>query len=464
MPAPTPISAPNLARLRRDGQTSNFYLTFHLPATVLACRLNGAPASFNSVIEINYDTVTSGAYGNVLAGMTLYVGSTPGADDLGQARIRVAPTSSILYLGETSDIAWVDNAYLTVVDEFQIWGRAPFVDGTTAYMDRNVAYSDQHTNCDPVPVLGPHAVTWLFGASVDVTFNASDSWVIGSTITGYSWSAPGSSGLAGGATATPTITYNATGTYRVSCAVTAANGKTFTGYRYVFVYSDNALPTTQFSVTSVRGAKESAGWTFQVTLYGEASRTQVRDRTMVILFARDWYGTEEISLGSVPGRENIVALGWIDGETINRTPDGAAPGEVVFEVKGTAAWLKMLQDFPAGILDFDGVPTAWTQFNDLNVQKGIWHFLHWRNTATMTMDCYPVSDSRQIAESSAPEGDPFQQLMTMAEQTILAEPVVDRFGRLTIEIDAQLIPVADRAGLPVLEEIADVDWTDQITI
>src|SRR3972149_2189681 len=133
-------------------------------------------------------------------------------------------------------------------------------------MDVDVAYSDQHVDFDPVPVLGSHAVLWLTGASISVDFDASDSWVFDSTISAYAWTAPGSSASSGMSTATPTITYNAAGIYRVYCTVTAANGKTPMGARNGFVFDDDNPPATGFQLANCEGSVDSGGWMFDVTM------------------------------------------------------------------------------------------------------------------------------------------------------------------------------------------------------
>jgi hypothetical protein len=142
----------------------------------------------------------------------------------------------------TSEIVWADNLYLTVVDEFGLWAKHPSLIGTTLeMMDYLTSYDTQHSDFAPVPVLGPDAVLWLSGATVSITPSAASSWVPGSTIASYEWQAVGASATSGLTTATPTITYDAAGVYRLRCTVTAANGEDWEGFRKVFVFE---LPST----------------------------------------------------------------------------------------------------------------------------------------------------------------------------------------------------------------------------
>jgi len=456
------LTGDELIKLRRDGQRARLYLAVHTPATVFTAQLNGTPSSDDKVATITYDGGSAG-YASCIAGQTVYVGSSPGAYNRGMARLRgtLSATSGTMKIGETSEIDWTDDDYLTVVDEFGLWPRHLRLSSAVTYMDYEVVYSNQHASCDPVPVLGPPAVAWLTAATVNVAFNASDSWVIGSSLSSYSWSAPGSSASSGMATATPTITYNAAGTYRVSCTITAANGKSFTGYRVVFVFTTAAQPATVFQLNSCSGEWQTGGWSFRVTMYDEALRSEIRDRAMVVLFARDFYGADEASIGPVADRENVIAVGWVDGESIVWSPE---QGTVTFDAQGPHWWMQRMAAFPCGIEDSASTPAAWTEFGDLTPARGMWHLLHWCTTATLMMDVSLTTDTREISVFDAPMGQIWQQLTQQAEGALLAHPACDRYGRLYVEIDTQVVPAASRSGYPVVHTLATQDWRDQVAI
>jgi hypothetical protein len=455
------ITADELTLLRTAGQYAELFLAIHKPATVYSARVNQTFTTTDGIAEITYDG-GSGTLANVLPGMTLYVGTSAGAYDKGMVRVRKAPSGTKFYIGETSEIFWEDNDYLTVVDEFGLWAKHPVTpDETTIYYDYDIAYSDQHATPDPVPVLGPPAITWLTGATVDVAFDGSLSWVLGGTITGFAWSAPGAAVTAGMDTATPTVTYNAPGTYRVSCTLTASNGKTFTGYRYVFVFSAASMPATAFQLDTCRGEWESGGWEYAVTMWDQASLTDIRDRAMVILFAKDTYGAAQQSIGPIAGREKVIAVGWINGESITQHPE---LGSVEFTVKGPNWWMDQMMAYPVGMRSVATAPTNWKEFQDLTIDKGLWHLLHWRTTATLMMDMFLTGDTRPAYSVEALFDTLWKQLDTLAYQSILAKPLCDRYGRLFIEPDAQIVPVADRASIPVVQELYSHDWQGAVDI
>src|SRR3972149_9191141 len=176
------ITAPELALLRSEGQWSKLYMAVLVPNTIYTARLASLPSSNDQVYEISHNT-GSGTLGNVKAGMLLYVGTSAGVYNLGMCRIRVAPDGTKIYIGETSEINWQSNCYLTIVDALDLWPRHIHVDEDGGLlMDVNVAYSDQHESFAPGPVLGPDAVLWLEGASLSVGFPPSNSLGVDSTI------------------------------------------------------------------------------------------------------------------------------------------------------------------------------------------------------------------------------------------------------------------------------------------
>jgi len=348
-----------LAYLRSPGQFSKIYLGFPQPSTIFTCRVNQTFTTTDMIREFIYDGGT-GTYTDILPGMTIWVGLSAGARDVGMCRVRKAPTSTVIYIGETSELDWADDLYITVKDDFGLWPKHMFRDiDHVVFMDYDVAYSDQHEDFDPVPVMGPDAVLFYQGTlgggnTIQTSFDASPSWVIESTITTYSWSAPGASATSGMSTATPTLTYNAPGTYRVSCLITAANGKSFTGYRKVIVFDLTALPVSQALLRSCTGDVEMGGWEAEIELYDSTELASIVERGECFIFARDWYGSvlaEDFSLVSssvsfVASTKRILNPAALDvftvGMTISVSGSTSNDGEYLV-VESTPTYLVVAQ-------------------------------------------------------------------------------------------------------------------------
>ena len=99
--------------VRQRPQETNENLFIFQPRTVLKCRVNN-PSIAKGARTIAYDTVSFGSYLDVIAGMTVLIGTSEGASDVGRIRLR-AITPSQMVVSENSDIKWEDDLYITVL-------------------------------------------------------------------------------------------------------------------------------------------------------------------------------------------------------------------------------------------------------------------------------------------------------------------------------------------------------------
>jgi hypothetical protein len=121
------ITAPELALLRLDRQHTKLFVALPAAPVVFAARVNQTFTSKtrDMCVQVTFDGVTTGAYTDILPGMTVLFGTTAGGWDVGIARVRLAATSTLLKIGEMSD-AYLDNdQYITVVRDFAPWACQP---------------------------------------------------------------------------------------------------------------------------------------------------------------------------------------------------------------------------------------------------------------------------------------------------------------------------------------------------
>lgn len=453
-------TAGELTNLRKASQWSRLFLAIHKPNTIYTATLSSVPSPKDRVVEIAF-TGGAGTLANVRPHMTLYVGTTAGAYDLGVARIRKAPIAGTFYIGEESEIDWQTSCHLTVVDEFDLWARhINTVSDTEFYMDTDVAYTNQNSVFDPVPVMGSHRVLHLTGATVNTQFDWSNSWVIGSTISAYLVEAPGSASITNSTTATPTVTFDAAGWYPVYLTVTAASGKTHTGVRYVYVYDDDNPPAKVFQLESCSADYETGGWSFDVTMQADIALADAPERALCLLFAEDHYGDTEVSMGQVAGSENIVCVGKIAEEHISIDPEQS---EIGLRIEGMQYWLQKVYAFPTGVLQTTTTPTNWAEMQDPTVDKVVWRLLHWGSTATTIMDVYPTNDTRLAAELVSPASNLWAQMQELAFATIYARTGVDRYSRLFIETEPQLVVSGSRTWATVMT-LTKKDWQERVSV
>jgi hypothetical protein len=239
------------------------------------------------------------------------------------------------------------------------------------------------------------------------------------------------------------------------------SGKSTIGYRYIYVYDETHRPESVFTVGNLSVDYDSGGWSFDVTAYGDLSA--VRDRAKVILFAKDYYGDTQISLGQAHERENIVAIGYINSES---TEYNAEMSQVTFNVQGPQYWLNNMSGFPPGV-EILGV-ASWTRILNLTVDKAVWHLLHWRSTATNVIDVRLSGDTRLASAFEVPAESIWAQMVEIAQTSIFANPGCNRLGQLSLEIEPQLVPATpsdpDERTWATVMELTKADWQDKISM
>lgn len=440
------LSPDQKALLRTPSQRNDLGFAVLQPKTVFSCQINDTFTTHDMVLEFIYDNVTTGSYSDVVVGMTMYIGTTAGAYDLGVCRVRKAATSTILYVGETSEIDFDDNLYVTVVREHSLWARHLVTESSSVvYMDGDVEYSDQHTNFDPVPILGGDVVVDVESYPVTITFpKVVDSWVFGDTIASYSFAADEGTVLNGTST-NPSLridSYPTNGYIEVALTITTTSGgKSFTGYRYVYVFDTTHRPITDFELETCRVDKGVGGWTLEVTLNDSDDIALTHHRGLAILFTKDYFGGTAGVVGLDVDRENILMSAWIYQHTDTNDIE-FAPRKL--EVHGAHQWLQKISCFPTGIrLD---ATASWTDIPALTVSKGLWHLLHWRTTATAVMDIYLNDGDLYTKECSTAAQNIWAQIADIAMSQIVAEPRCSHNKGLYVGRPYNLLSASDRAA------------------
>src|SRR3989304_10604647 len=109
------FTSTELATLRKRPHAVEYFAAIHQPKVIWSGNLGSVlPNSFPGSSVVARGT-SSGHLANILAGMTLRVGTGTNLDDLGTIRIRRAPTGSTLAIATFSSgfINWKSGACLT---------------------------------------------------------------------------------------------------------------------------------------------------------------------------------------------------------------------------------------------------------------------------------------------------------------------------------------------------------------
>lgn len=470
-----------LSAVRLDGQWTKVRMIIVPQQVVLACKASGSLVNDDAVQSISITSITSGSTSLVQSGMTCYVGSGSGLDDLGMVRVK-ACTSAVMTFARVSGIDWSSDTHLTVVDDFGLWHKLPVLDTeattTAIMMDDNVVYTDQNTNIAPVPVFGPDCAFSFVSGSI--LYDGSNSWCpdTAEEITAWEWTAmtggypspslilpySGSGVSSASCVSGSVVAFKppAPGSYTIGLKVTASNGAYTTGHRSVYVYDDGTYaPIEQVQLTNLMASREEGGWQADVTVWEGALPAQMRDRAKVILLGTDYYGGSNVPMGQVSGREEVLFVGWIADE---QTEYDSEYSTVKLSIKGPQYWLQQTVGPSTFLENIEGTPDVWTSMNNLTLDKVAWHFLYWRSTAVEVIDCYPSLNTRIIGGMSASIGSIWEQIAETAKSRMLSYLCCDRFGRLFIYVDPQVIPSASRTSIPEVMTLTKSDITEKIGV
>jgi len=459
------LTAGHQTLLRSESQYSILGLAILQPKTILACRISDYTGT-DMVSEFEFGSVTEGSYADVLPGMIVFVGSSAGAYDLGICRVRKAWTSLTAYTSEESSIPFANGLYITVVDAFDIRPKHLVVTSDEVFMDVDVEYSDQHENFDPIVRMGGHVVLDLINSDypASVSYPAvADTDVFDDTIASYLTEA--SDGVVTNETTTnPTVTissYPTNGYVRVATtAVSSSGGKSMTGYRYVFVFDADHRPITDFTLDECGCSVEDGDWSAQVTLHDANDIALLRFGGLAVIFSKDYFDGVEDVVGLYPGRENIWMSGWIYESSMLDDPEFKPS---TFDIRGAAFWMSKMSSFPVGVELSTAAATVWTEMQNLTVDKGLYHFLHWRSTVTQIMDVYLTDDTKYTGSTESAAGNMWDQILDIAESQILARAACNYNMLFAVKVPYNLIPSASRAASSELViALEDQDYDKQI--
>lgn len=443
----------------------------HVPAVVFAAQVN-APTPYTYPIgAIAYNSVTTGAYTAIKPGMTIILGTTAGADNLGRQRVRAVASPTLIPIGRSSfgafdgELMANDNAYITIWDERKVWAKVPYIDPDgVSYKDGALAVEWRTTEPPPVAVMGRG-----FAGTVDATtgvmavlFNGQASYAVadGATIVSYLWDVDDGTIIAGVASDDFMTATFPPGFRHVALTVTDSNGHSHTTERPVFADdADSRQSFDAFQIASHRITEQ--GQTLSVEILADMPRATYPDGTLAMIWEYEATGTAE--------RDHMLIIGWLDTET-NSMGAGrnGLTRDTSLTILDVAARLDMLPGFPQSIADDlsrdeEKIPAiTWAYMTTPNLLKYIHYLMHWHSTALEVADFVMPDDADEYPFASLKsDGDSLWNQVDRRARAFVPDRVLtcDRAGRIAIVPDPMLAEVADRTAI-VQAAIDENEWSD----
>lgn len=465
------LSAGDQTNLREKKHSSKFYFSALQPATLLSARVNNGSIARGDR-SVAYDTGSSSDFSAIEAGQTLWVGTTAGSNDVGKVRIKSisgTATSGTITVDENG-LDWGDDLHLTILHNYEPWAIPPRIDSGIFYKFYNITYSNQNSQPNPVAIAGPHQAGFLSGGSLILNVPVGDSYAVasGATISTKVVTVSPSAGSSVGAEAGGVIpiTYTTAGDRWVKTVVTDSNGKTQTTYRVHFVYDANNLPYADFSVGNLSGDWQSGGWSFDVTISGDAALSDFPDGTVVLLWREGRIDDVESYVNVWTTGDNVVCSGYLQRDNATDSLESGA-GEVSFSVRTPQAVLGNRTEMGPISIEAVSSPATWYQYASwLTVGRAVHHHLKWHSTVLEVVDIYGLLDNTlgtDVVEVS--EDSLLARVNGLANNRgIFAKLVSDRLGRLHLVEDTQMFNETNRDAEDTVFSIVQQDLGGEVNI
>jgi len=439
------------------------------PTAIFAARVNMPSGIAYPLDSITFDTVTTGAYTDIKVGQTVLLGSAAGLDDLGRQRVRKTPTSTILYVGRSSqgihdgELSVADNMYITVLNDFRVWAKIPFFDDDgEVFKDSDIAFVDQTDLPPPVANCGPGTCATTSAGIITVQFVGTNSFAVapGASISTYLWAvADGTITVGTSASSTITATFPA-GFRWVSLTVTDSNGATHIARCPVYARnsaSDTTIPNWQIESHRIT----PAGQEISVKVLSSIPVTTYPDGTLAMI--------ADGEPASASDRTHMLFIGWhhTDPAQIAAQRTGTLKDTTLnlLDVAGKLATLPALSQTITN-LDDDGnvlvAATKWSQMLAPNKDKFLHYLFHWHSTAleladwtwTGTTTTYPFVVRSLYADSLW--GQISREAKTIVPNYILT---CNTLGQIFTKVDPMLLDTGSRTAT-IQATLAGADFTN----
>jgi len=386
----------------------------------------------NAIIAIEYDTAT-GDYADIEPGMTLDVGTTAGAYDVGMVRIRGFATSDTILIAETgfSLLPVEVGDHLTARMEFRLHRVLPrgvgertdgatYTNDFTLYMDYDDAYSDQNDSPPPkanitrsaTSQLAPKPAGWTDDTDyrlVTVSSAKSEAYN-GKTITSRLWAIGDCTLDTGYALTDTTVVLKVPAGFRyIKLEVTDSDGKTGLMRYPLWAHDDAYLPLTSFSVVS--DDSDTLGTTMNFEFYGEDDSV---DESVLPPGTLLCYWEEAKFFNTAPPdlyRDSY--LGWVNRVATTLKIGKRSTHRV--ETAGVGWWLNAMGGSSLYIYDPGETPDKWYEMQTITCDKVAYFILKWFSNALELCNFYGGSNTYRSKGEEISMGTVWQQLNYMLD-------------------------------------------------
>jgi hypothetical protein len=435
------LSTSQLGLVRQQPQRTELNLSIFQPVAIFKAQVNDVSIGLGARV-ITFDSVSLGLYTYLQDGMTMWVGLTPGGQELGKIRIRSA-TSTQITVSENDDVDWRDRAYLTVFRYHELWPIYPRIiidpsnsENVIFYKDFDIVYTNQNSILGTFVNAGSHRAAILDPLSnqTQIYYSSTGSYnLLGDSLT-YDWFFEGAT-VTGSSLATPGyIIYNQVGQYETRLTISGSSGGVDTAYRYISIYDNLNPPIQKWQLQGLSGSRDEGGYTASIRIF---DIIPIQENAIVILFGNSWYGNIQTNLGgNAQNSSDIFFVGYIDKDSIQYDYEHS---EISFDAVSLTETMKKTSGFSVSVKSVAS-PTKWYELLDMDGKRALYHYLKWHTTALALEDVQFIGDDPPIQYFDSDRGSMYDAIHNYMQNALIGNVVSDRQGKMWLEVEARAYP------------------------
>ncbi|MCQ3933140.1 MAG: hypothetical protein DPW16_22050 [Chloroflexi bacterium] len=384
------LTSGELTAFRSEGQFSNAWLSVAPSTTVGTARVNQTTFT-NPVTQLTVDNTSVDWLTYVRKGMTVWIGTTAGARDIGVYRVRENPTATVLPIAEMSSgdpgllalptlRPLANDAYITIVQDYNLWSIFPRISGGVFTKDYDDAYTDQNELGGEIPgyiLMGNHRRGRMSGSSISFDFEADPQWfeVIGTA--DCDWAFQNGTPSTATGVGPHTVSFPA-GVHEVACVAVSDNGGQASATRWVFAHDFASNPPYSVKVLSGRTTKQGRRLSLEV-IGADLNDTALQAGTMVMLWEELYFEG-----GATLDSACTQLVGWI--ESVSGGGDSGVPVYRV-EVMQALHRLEQIRGF-SQVLTATANPTNWQEVSPTlcHFNFYLFYLLYWHTSLLQLFD------------------------------------------------------------------------------
>lgn len=489
------INDDTLEILRKGQDRSKIYMSVNIPDTLWEANINDSSIEFGET-QITFDSGSGSDFSAVKPLQEVWVGTSPGNDDVGRLRIRTIGSGDGGVTGtmkvSANSLPYADNLYLTFKHDYPLKPKYSLLyapdpennpDEYYVWKDEDIPYSDQNEEPNPVVIAGSHKGGFIrTNFTINPGLNRSYAMASGATIVSYSASAYPSTGVSigiNGSTGVGTISFTVAGKYWVKYTVTDSNGKSQSSYRFYYAHatlpSSEHFPFVEFVLDGIIGKFDSGGYKTTITTNENKTITDIPKGALCVLWEEseylDAYGnvigsvTSNATTGLAP-LSPVLFCGYVTEEKISKEGD-TGTGEISLTLNTIDELMRNRLAFSIN-LDARSSVDEWTEYDvdEFDLGHAVHHVWLWHSTLMEICDVWNLRDHTDRRAFT-----PFDKnnLYDMANDLLSnagdrSRVVCHKDGSIYLPWDRQLLTDSERQGLQIAAEIDAEDKTGRIDI